>query len=154
MALIPGSVRVGGFIAPSDSTDTYATQDAKYGRDGLRSAADNAERNLITDDRRRAGMIVFCRDSSTYFRLLAGPWAYTNADWTELVVTGKPGPSFTFEQATPSALWTIEHNMGCYPAVKVVDSAKTEVTTDVSHPDVNTVLITVAAPFAGTAYLF
>ena len=34
MAAIPGSVRVGGFIAPTDSTDTYAVTDDAYGRGG------------------------------------------------------------------------------------------------------------------------
>lgn len=154
MAYIPGSVRVGGFIAPSDSADTYATQDAIYGRDGMRSVADIAARNLITADRRRTGMIVYCQDINTYFRLLPSPWAYTNADWAELVVMGKPGPHYTHDQLTPATVWTIVHNLNCYPMVKVVDSAKTEVTTDVDHPDANTVVITVAAPFSGTAYLY
>jgi hypothetical protein len=37
MAQIPGSVRLTGFIAPSDTLDTYATQDEMYNRGGYRS---------------------------------------------------------------------------------------------------------------------
>lgn len=153
MAQIPGSIRVGGFIAPSDDADTYSSHDAKYGRDGLRSVADNTERNAITADRRREGMLVFCRDSKKYFTLLAGPWDNTDADWEEFN-TAKAGPKYVHEQAIPLAVWSINHNLGTYPAVVVVDSANSQITTDVDYVDVNNLIVSAASPFAGTARLF
>lgn len=80
---IPGSVPVTGFIAPTDEGDEYAVTDAKYGRDGHRSVADAAERDAITEDRRRHGMTVFTQDDGKKWMLNAGPWAGDDTDWTE-----------------------------------------------------------------------
>ena len=55
---IPGSVPVGGYIAPFNASDTYATQDEIYNRGGWRTVATIAARNAITADRRREGMLV------------------------------------------------------------------------------------------------
>ena len=73
-------------MAPTDSGDDYAVTDAVYGRDGLRSVADNAARNAITEDRRREGMLVFTQDAKKYWKLLASPWLGTDSDWTEFKV--------------------------------------------------------------------
>ena len=81
MATIPGSVRVGGFIAPTDSTDTYAVTDDIYGRGGYRSVADLVERNAITEDRRKIGMMVRTNDSGRFWTLIGG---ITNMDWAEI----------------------------------------------------------------------
>lgn len=82
MAAIPGSIRVTGFIAPTDSTDTYACTDPIYGIDGLRSVADLTERNAISNERRREGMLAYTQSDSSYWTLLPSPWSGTNADWT------------------------------------------------------------------------
>ena len=85
MAAIPGSVRVGGFIAPSDSTDTYPVTDETYGRGGYRSVEDNTERDAITAPRRKEGMLVRTTSTNKLWVLGAG---LTNADWTEQSVSG------------------------------------------------------------------
>jgi len=85
MAVIPGSVRVGGFIAPTDSTDTYAVTDPTYGRGGLRSVANIAARNAITKDRRvgQLGMEVVTIDTMNLYRLINEPGTAgtTDTDW-------------------------------------------------------------------------
>lgn len=81
MALIPGSVRVGGFIAPTDSTDTFAVTDETYNRGGYRAVADNTARDAITADRRKEGMLVKNLADLTYWTLLGG---ILNANWTEV----------------------------------------------------------------------
>ncbi len=81
MAVIPGTVRITGILAPTDSTDTYPVIDPIYGVDGLRSIADAAERDAIPELRRREGMLVYVRDDGAYYKLLPGPWAYDNTDW-------------------------------------------------------------------------
>lgn len=88
MAAIPGSVRVTGFIAPSDTVDTYPTHDALYGMDGLRSVADITARNAIPNARRRDGMLVCTQDTATYWRLLPAPWTGTNSDWVDTGIGG------------------------------------------------------------------
>lgn len=78
MAQIPGSIRVTGFIAPSDSTDIYATHDSTYGRGGLREVATIVERDAITADRRKEGMVVYVEEDGQTYQLVGG---VDNADW-------------------------------------------------------------------------
>ena len=82
MTAIPGSVRFTGFIAPSDSTDTYAVHDEVYGRGGWRTVATLAARNLITPDRRVIGMLVRVLDTGSgdegFYTLSGG---ITNSHW-------------------------------------------------------------------------
>lgn len=61
--------------------------------------------------------------------------------------------SYHFQQATPSAVWTIVHNMGKYPSVMVVDSAGTVVEGAVEYLDANSLKVYFSAPFGGDAYL-
>ena len=97
MASIPGSVTMGGFIAPTDSTDTYATQDSVYGKGGHKEAADITARNAITSARRREGMFVYVLDSDGngnpgLFTLAGG---ITNSDWTAVSLGGGGGGTVT-----------------------------------------------------------
>jgi len=88
MAAIEGSVTIGGFIAPSDTTDTYASHVDIYGRGGMRSVADNTERDAITSDRRSEGMFVYVIDDATLYTLSGG---ITNDEWTEVELGGGGG---------------------------------------------------------------
>lgn len=56
-------------------------------------------------------------------------------------------------QASPSATWTINHTLGGYPSVMVVDSAATVVIGEVSYVSTAQVLVEFTAPFSGYAYL-
>jgi hypothetical protein len=84
MAPIPGSVRVTGFIAPSDSGDLYAAQDEFYNRGGWRTVADITARNAITADRRKIGMIVRVLNAGggieKFFTLVGG---IADINWVE-----------------------------------------------------------------------
>lgn len=93
MASIPGSVTMGGFIAPTDSTDTYATQDSVYGKGGHKEAADITARDAITAARRREGMFVYVLDADGngnpgLFTLAGG---ITDSDWTSVSLGGSGG---------------------------------------------------------------
>ena len=72
MAAILGSVPISGFVAPTDSTDIYATHDEEYGRGGYRSVATIVERDAIPVDRRKEGMKVFVRDEDKEYQLKGG----------------------------------------------------------------------------------
>lgn len=82
MAAIPGSVRVGGFIAPTDSADTFAVTDELYNRGGYRSVADTTARDAITADRRKAGMLVKDIATGKFWTLTGG---ILNANWAEVL---------------------------------------------------------------------
>lgn len=56
-------------------------------------------------------------------------------------------------QASPSSTWTINHSLGGYPSVMVVDSAATVVIGEVSYVSTAQVVVEFTAPFSGFAYL-
>ena len=63
------------------------------------------------------------------------------------------GGSYTHNQSTASATWTITHNLNFRPAVSVVDSGGNHVIGDVNYVSVNVLTISFSAPFGGSAYL-
>ena len=72
---------------------------------------------------------------------------------------GQPGADgsggdlhYAFSQGSPSALWTVTHNLGKYPSVTVIDSAGTTVVGSVTHLDANSLTVAFSAPFSGTAH--
>jgi hypothetical protein len=82
MAAIPGSVRVAGFIAPTDDTDTYAVHDEIYGKGGWRTVADISARDAIPTARRNLGMGVRVLDDGTgNQRFYTFKTGLTNSDW-------------------------------------------------------------------------
>jgi len=102
MAPIAGSVRMGGFIAPTDSADTYPVTKPIYGLGGLRSVADHTERNAITLARCEEGMQVYTINDSKTWRLNAlFHTPLEDGDWTEIVDTG--ATNFIALTDTPSA---------------------------------------------------
>jgi len=72
---------------------------------------------------------------------------------------GPPGEGgaevFTFvhNQMVPSAIWTISHNLGGFPAITVVDSSGRQVEGSVEYVDLNTLVVTFEGSFAGQAYM-
>jgi len=106
MGAIPGSVRVTGFIAPTDSEDTYPVTDTIYGVDGLRNfSGDSSVLSGITVQRRRAGMIAGTISNGVrmYYRLNSTPWDYTSSDWAQLTLYDYTGQTnFT---SVESAYW-------------------------------------------------
>lgn len=57
------------------------------------------------------------------------------------------------QQVSPSAEWTITHNLGKFPSVMVVDSAGTVVEGAVEYLDGNSLKVYFASAFGGDAYL-
>ena len=60
---------------------------------------------------------------------------------------------YTHTQNTPSAVWTINHNLGGNPTAVVLDSAGTQCEGTFSYPSVNQMVITFTAAFSGVAYV-
>ena len=61
--------------------------------------------------------------------------------------------SFTYVQGVASTTWNIQHNLGKFPSITVIDTANTVVTGEYTYNDINNVTLTFSAAFAGTAYL-
>jgi len=85
MSSIPGSVALGGFIAPTDDTDVYPVTDPKWGLGGLRTVVDVTARNAVATSRREEGMLVFVVDEGKTYQLKGG---ITNGDWEEFASGG------------------------------------------------------------------
>jgi hypothetical protein len=67
---------------------------------------------------------------------------------------GVSGGNYTHVQSSPSATWTVVHNLGYFPGgVSVIDSAGTKVYGDITHNTVNQLVINFSAGFSGKAYL-
>ena len=84
MAKYIGGVTITGYIAPSDTADLYATHREELGQGGYRSVANTTERNLISMDRRKLGMIVYIIDADKEYKLLGG---LENTNWVYNPVT-------------------------------------------------------------------
>lgn len=59
----------------------------------------------------------------------------------------------THVQNSPSASWTVIHNLNKYPTVTVVDSGNSIVMGQINYLDSNTIVINFTAPFSGKAYV-
>ena len=61
--------------------------------------------------------------------------------------------SYVHAQPTVSDTWMVEHHLGWFPNVTVIDSAGSTVEGDVAHIDNATLTISFSGAFSGTAYL-
>ena len=61
------------------------------------------------------------------------------------------GPSYTHNQPSPAATWTINHNLGFYPHIVVLSPGLVEVDANVVHISPNQAIIQFSTPFAGLA---
>jgi hypothetical protein len=84
----------------------------------------------------------------------------TVVDGTARITVASPGPQgnpatvfYTHTQGTPSAVWTIDHNLGGNPTAVVIDSAGTQCEGTFSYPTLNQMVITFTAAFSGVAYV-
>jgi len=75
---ISGSVPVTGFVAPTDSVDTYPSHSEEYGKGGYRSVDTVTDRDAIPAARRKAGMVVKVLANKMEYILGAG---LGNGDW-------------------------------------------------------------------------
>lgn len=76
----------------------------------------------------------------------------------EVQVPGPPGSpgdgtmQFVHDQAIPSTLWTVTHNLGRRPAaVSIIDSGDNEVEGEVQHSGVNELVVSFGSAFSGKA---
>ncbi len=63
------------------------------------------------------------------------------------------GQSYTHTQTVASSLWTVNHMLGRYPHVTVMDSAGSVIEGDVTYVDLDHLTIAFGFQFAGTATL-
>jgi hypothetical protein len=62
-------------------------------------------------------------------------------------------PRHTHTQGGAATVWTINHSLGGYPSVTIVDSAKTVVIGEVTYISTTQVVVNFTSAFSGYAYL-
>lgn len=77
MASLQGTL-LASKIVPTDSQDTFATHEDTYQQGGMRVVSTLFERDAISTERRKDGMLVYCVEDDTNYRLFGG---VTNLDW-------------------------------------------------------------------------
>lgn len=60
--------------------------------------------------------------------------------------------TYVHDQQTASLTWVVDHNLGKYPSVTVVDTSGNEFTSDVFYNSLNQLTITHSVAFSGKAY--
>ena len=74
-------------------------------------------------------------------------------DFAVFQLSSQQSPTFIHPQGNPSTTWVINHNLGKFPSITVIDTADTVVTGEYVYTDNNTVTLNFSAGFAGKAYL-
>ena len=68
---------------------------------------------------------------------------------------GPPGPSLAYvhTQNSPSDVWTINHNLGIYPQVSVIEIGGANVEGEVTYLNNNSLTVSFTVAISGTAYI-
>jgi len=74
-------------------------------------------------------------------------------DFASFTLASDSDKTFIFTQGVAALVWTVNHNLGKFPSVSVVDTANTGVLSQIDYIDNNNLTITNTAQFAGKAYL-
>lgn len=92
-------------------------------------------------------------DSRTSIRVVdAGPVGPRGATGA----TGAPGAAsstFMHVQNAPATTWEVQHDLGFYPSVQIIDSGGSVHFGSVTHIDLNSLEVTFSSAFSGTAAL-
>lgn len=88
---IPGTVQITGQLAPTSTSDVFATHAAIYSAGGMREVADHATRNAFGTTypaRISLGMLITTQNDNLVWQLNTATPAGTNADWTQFGAGG------------------------------------------------------------------
>lgn len=99
----------------------------------------------------QASLNVLPSVGAPYWGTLAEPGSGISEAYADTLYRKRT--SYTHTQGVASTLWTINHNLGTYPAVTVRDSTGDVVEVSIQYVGTNTIQISVALPFSGVAYL-
>jgi len=74
-------------------------------------------------------------------------------DFAVFTLSAQGTPTFIFTQGVPDTVWDIEHNLGKFPSVSVVNNNNVIINGEITYIDNNNVQLNFSAGFSGTAYL-
>lgn len=70
-----------------------------------------------------------------------------------LVSSASGNITYVHTQSSSASTWNINHNLGYYPNVTIIDSSGRVVEGEIDYVDVNNIQLLFSAAFTGTAYL-
>jgi len=74
-------------------------------------------------------------------------------DFAVFTLSSQGAPTFVFTQGVVATTWNIQHNLGKFPSITVIDSGNTVVAGEYIYIDNNNVQLNFSAAFSGKAYL-
>ena len=74
-------------------------------------------------------------------------------DFALFTLPAQGTPTFIFNQGVAATTWNVNHNLGKFPSVTVIDTANTVVNGEYEYIDNNNITLKFSAAFAGKAYL-
>ena len=74
-------------------------------------------------------------------------------DFALFTLTTQGTPTFIFEQAVAATTWDINHNLGKFPSVTVINNNNIVINGEVTYIDTNNIQLNFSAGFSGKAYL-
>ena len=74
-------------------------------------------------------------------------------DFAVFTLSSQGTPTFIFNQGVAATTWNVNHNLGKFPSVTVIDTANTVVNGECEYIDNNNITLKFSAAFAGKAYL-
>ena len=74
-------------------------------------------------------------------------------DFAVFTLSSQGAPTFEFTQGVPATTWNIQHNLGKFPSITVIDTGNTVVVGEYNYTSNTNVILTFSAAFAGKAYL-
>jgi len=112
----------------------------------------------ISDVNSSIANIQVCQTASD-----AGIVSWTSADIQELInrieilEAAKPlsgsDLNYVHTQEVPLSIWTINHNLGKNPSVRIEDAEGNDIIAEINYLNINTLNIIFVIPITGTAYL-
>ena len=74
-------------------------------------------------------------------------------DFSVFTLSSQGTPTFIFTQGVPATTWNIQHDLGKFPSVSVINNNNVIINGEVTYIDNNNVQLNFSAGFTGKAYL-
>ena len=74
-------------------------------------------------------------------------------DFSVFTLSSQGTPTFIFNQAVASTQWNVQHNLGKFPSVSVINNNNVVINGEVKYIDNNNIQLNFSAGFSGKAYL-
>ncbi len=74
-------------------------------------------------------------------------------DFAVFTLSSQGAPTFVFTQGVPATTWNIQHNLGKFPSVSVINNNNIIINGEVTYINNNNVQLNFSAGFTGKAYL-